>query len=261
MTELHAVVDGPDTAAALVLGPSLGTTVDLWREQVPAFAARFRVIRYDLRGHGRSPAPPGPYTLDELGGDLLALLDRLEVARAHIAGVSLGGMVAMWLAAHAPDRVDRLVTVCSSPRIEPESMWRDRAAVVRANGLTSIADALISRWFPPEVVASRPDLVALAQSMIALVPSQGYAACCDALASLDLAPDLPNVAAPTLAIAGGDDLSTPPIHSERIAALVPDGRVALVPGAAHLATLSHPALVTELMLGFVAGSREGDGDV
>jgi 3-oxoadipate enol-lactonase len=257
MTDLHAVVDGPDAAPVLLLGPSLGTTVDLWRHQVPALAERFRVIRYDLRGHGGSAAPAGPYTLDDLGSDVLALMDRLGVARAHVAGVSLGGMVSMWLAAHAPLRVDRLVTVCSSAKMEPESMWRDRAAVVRANGLPSIADALIDRWFPPDVVAGRPDLVALANSMIARVPDEGYAGCCEALADLDLAPDLPRVGAPTLAIAGGDDLATPPMHSERIAALVLDSRLALVPGAAHLAVLSHPALVTDLMVRFL----EGDGDV
>jgi 3-oxoadipate enol-lactonase len=253
MTSLHSIVEGPRAGPPMLLGPSLGTTVDLWRPQLPALTERYRVIRYDHRGHGGSPVPPGPYRLDDLGGDVLALLDRLGVARAHIGGVSLAAMVGMWLAAHAPDRVDRLVLICTSPRIEPASMWRERAETVRARGLAAIADALISRWFTEEVVRARPDLVAEARKMIAAVPDEGYANCCAAIETMDLTPVLSRISAPTLVIAGTDDLATPPEHAERIVAGVSGARQALVPGAAHLANMSHPDAVTGLMTRFVGG--------
>lgn len=254
MTSLYSIVDGPRTGPPLLLGPSLGTTVDLWRPQLPALTGRFRVIRYDHRGHGGSPAPPGPYRLDDLGTDVLALLDRLGVARAHVGGVSLGAMVGMWLATHASDRVDRLVLICTSPRIEPASMWRERAEIVRARGLASIADALIGRWFTEEVARARPDLVADARKMIAAVSDEGYANCCAAIETMDLTPVLGRISAPTLVIAGTDDLATPPDHADRIIAGVPSARLALVPGAAHLANMSHPDLVTGLMTQFIGGN-------
>jgi len=256
MTELLAVVDGPGSAPALVLGPSLGTTVEMWRPQLPVLAGRFRVIRYEHRGHSGSAVPPGPYTLDDLGGDLLALLDRLGVARAHVAGVSLGGMVAMWLAAHAPDRVDRLVPICTSMRITPPSMWRDRAATVRAKGLAAIADALIDRWFVAQVVRSRPDLVAAARAMIAAVPDEGYASCCAVLETADLTPALDRVTAPTLVVAGADDPTMPRGVPTHVAAAIPGARVSVIPGAAHLPNLSHPEEVTRLMTRFL---EEPDG--
>jgi 3-oxoadipate enol-lactonase len=253
---LHTVVDGPEQAPPLLLLPSLGTTVDLWQPQLEALSARYRVIRVDHRGHGGSPVPTGPYHLADLGADARAVLDRLGIDRAHVAGVSLGGMVAMWLAAHHPQRVDRLLPICTSAKIEPESMWRDRAAAVRAGGLGSIADAVVARWIPPATAAARPDLVARARAMLAAVPDEGYAACCAALETMDLAPDLGRIAAPTLVIAGADDLATPPSHAERIAAGIPGGRTAVVPGA-HLANLSHPEPVTRLMLRFLGGDDDG----
>jgi 3-oxoadipate enol-lactonase len=253
MTSLYSVVDGPPTGLPLLLGPSLGTTVDLWRPQLPALTERFRVIRYDHRGHGGSPVPPGPYRLEDLGSDVLALLDRLGVDRPHVAGVSLGAMVGMWLAAYAPDRVDRLVLICTSPRIEPASMWRERAETVRARGLAAIADALIGRWFTEEVARSRPDLVAEARKMIVAIPDEGYANCCGAVETMDLTPVLGRITAPTLVIAGTDDLATPPDHADRIVAGVPGARLALVPGAAHLANMSHPDPVTGLLTRFLGG--------
>jgi 3-oxoadipate enol-lactonase len=250
---LHSVVDGPAGSPPLLLGSSLGTTTELWRPQLPALTRRYRVVRYDHRGHGGSPVPPGSYGLDDLGSDVLALLDRQGIGRTHVAGVSLGGMVGMWLAAYAPERVDRLVLICTSASLGPPEMWADRARAVRTGGLSSIADTLIGRWFTDEVVRTRPDLVEEARAMLAAVPDAGYAGCCAAIETMDLTPVLGRITAPTLVVAGEDDQATPPAHARRIAVVVPGARLALVPGAAHLASMSHAEAVTGLMTQFLGG--------
>lgn len=250
--ELYATVDGRPDGPTLVLGPSLGTTTGLWEPALPRLAQRFRVVRYDHRGHGGSPVPPGPYRLDDLGGDVLALLDRLGVDRAHVAGISLGGMVAMWLAANAPDRVDRLLPMCTTTRFTPPSMWVARAAAVRADGLASIVDGVLARWLPP---GASPELVAAARTLMAGVPDEGYAATCAALEVADLGPALERIAAPTLVVAGQLDPASPPADAERIAAGIAGARVAVVPGAAHLAVLSHPVEVAAVMTTFLEEAR------
>jgi 3-oxoadipate enol-lactonase len=207
---LHATVDGPEGAPTLLLGPSLGSTTELWRPQLAALAGRYRVIRYDHRGHGGSPVPPGPYRIDELGRDVLALMDRLGLARTHLGGTSLGGMVGMWVAEHAPDRVDRLLLACTSARLGPPELWAGRAASVRASGMASIADAVLERWFTPQFAAARPDVVGAARDMLLATPPEGYAGCCAAIETMDLVPDLGRIAAPTLVIAGGADPAIPP---------------------------------------------------
>jgi 3-oxoadipate enol-lactonase len=251
---LHSVVDGPDGAPVLVLGSSIGTSTALWEPQVPALARRFRVVRYDHRGHGRSPVPPGPYELADLGGDVVALLDRLGVQRAHLGGLSLGGMVAMWVAAHAPERVDRLALVCTSAKLGPPALWAGRAAAVRTGGMAAIAEPVVARWFPH----GYPDdaMVDRMREVLLATPPEGYAACCAAIEVMDLEPVLPTIAAPTLVIAGGEDPATPPEHAERIAAAVPGARLAIVDGAAHLANLSHPEELTRLLRSFLDESRE-----
>jgi len=248
---LHYTVDGPVDAPVLLLGASLGTTTDLWTPQIPALAHGFRVVRYDHRGHGRSPVPPGPCALANLGGDVLALLDDLEVPRADLAGVSLGGMVSMWVAAHAPDRVDRLALMCTSARLGPAEMWAQRAATVRAEGVAAIADAVVAQWVPPEFGQRNPEIMADLCDMLTGTPGEGYAACCAAIETMDLEPDLGRITASTLVIAGLADEATPPSHAHRIAALIPGARLALVAGAAHLANVSRPDLIAELLTDFL----------
>lgn len=249
---LHSVVDGPDDAPVLVLGSSIGTSTALWEPQVPALARRFRVVRYDHRGHGRSPVPAGPYELADLGGDVIALLDRLGVQRAHVGGLSLGGMVAMWVAAHAPERVDRLALLCTSAKLGPPELWAGRAASVQAGGMPAIADSVVARWFPEGFADGT---VARMREVLLATPPDGYAACCSAIEVMDLEPVLPTITAPTLVIAGGDDPATPPEHAERIAAAVPAARLVVLDGAAHLANLSHPDDVTRLLLEFLEASE------
>jgi 3-oxoadipate enol-lactonase len=251
---VHFVVDGPQDAPALVLSNSLGSTLAMWDPQVAELARHFRVVRYDLRGHGRSPVPPGPYAMADLGFDLIALLDRLGIGRAHLGGISIGGMVALWVAAHAPERVGRLVVCCSSARLEPTEAWTGRAATVRASGTGVVADAVVGRWFTPGYAARNPALVAQMRAMIAATPAEGYAACCDAIAGMDLRPDLAGISAPTLAIAGADDPAIPPAHSHRIAAGIANCRVVVVDDAAHLANVEQAEVVTALIRDHLDGT-------
>lgn len=240
-------VHGPQDAPVLVLGSSLGTTRDMWAEQLPVLAQRFRVVRYDHLGHGDSAVPPGPYQTERLAAELLRLLDELDVERAHDAGLSLGGVVATQLAATAPDRVDRLALVCTAAHFRPAQNWVDRAATVRRDGMAAVADAVASRWFTT-AFAGTPRARQLV-SALREVPAEGYAACCDALAETDLRPVLPSVKAPTLVIAGADDPASPPARGQEIVDLLGGpGRLEVVEGAAHLGSVEQADRVTQLLL-------------
>jgi 3-oxoadipate enol-lactonase len=209
-------VEGPAEAPVLVLSNSLGSTMAMWDPQMPALRRRFRVVRYDHRGHGESPVPPEPYELSDLGGDALALLDRLGVERAHVCGVSLGGMVGMWLGINAPERVDRLVLCCTSAMLSEDHDWAARAATVREGGTVAVAEAVVDRWFTAGFAAANPDLVQRMRAMVAATPSTGYAGCCGAIERMDLRPGLAGVRAPTLVLAGEHDPATRPVHAEHV---------------------------------------------
>jgi 3-oxoadipate enol-lactonase len=228
----------------VVLSNSLGSTHRMWDAQADALGERFQVVRYDTRGHGGSPVPAGPYSIDDLADDLLALLDRLGAERAHLVGLSLGGMTAMRVAARNPERVDRLVLLCTGAQLPPGSAWTDRAATVRAEGTAAVADAVVQRWFSP---GYRGDL-GYWRSMVADTPAEGYAGCCEAIAKLDLREQLRLIAAPTLAIAGADDPATPPAKLEEIVAAVPDSRLLVVDNAAHLANAEQRTAVTDALI-------------
>ena len=233
--ELHHTVSGPADAPPLVLGGSLGTTLDMWRPQVQALATNFRVIGIDHRGHGESPAPEGPYTLADMGGDVLALLDRLGIERFHYVGLSIGGMVGQWLAINAPERVDRLVLLATSPHMGPARNWRDRAELAREQGTAALADSVVERWFTPAFAKDHPRQVALLRDQIVATPDQGYAGCCGAIEGHDTRDDLHRVKAPTLVVSGADDPSTPPEgHGAVLAEGIPDSRHVVLEGAAHL---------------------------
>ncbi|MBB5157945.1 3-oxoadipate enol-lactonase [Saccharopolyspora phatthalungensis] len=238
---------GPDGAPVVVLSNSLGTDLTLWDEQVPALTREFQVLRYDQRGHGATPAKPGPYTLKQLGRDVLALLDALGVRKAHFAGLSLGGMTGMWLAEHAPERIDRLALICTSAELGPASMWRDRAALVRQRDTRAMVVPSLPKWFTPEL-AGRADIVEKFGGMLVAADAEGYAGCCEAIAEMDLLPKLGEITAPTLVIAGAEDPATPPPHAERIAAAVPGARLEVLSPAAHLANAEQPEAVNRLLL-------------
>jgi 3-oxoadipate enol-lactonase len=232
--------DGPADAPVLVLPSSLGTTRELWQPQVETFARTFRVLRYEHRGHGDSPVTPGPYTIEGLARDALALLDEHGLGRVLWCGISLGGMVGMWLAVHAASRFDALVLACTSARVPAPDAYRDRAATVRERGLEAVADAVVGKWFTAETFRRRPELPARFREILVATPPEGYAGCCEALANWNFAGDLGEIAVPTLVIAGDGDEATPAGDTDLLAERIPGAQLVTLAGSAHLANLERP---------------------
>ncbi|MDT0220957.1 3-oxoadipate enol-lactonase [Gordonia sp. AC31] len=246
--QVHAVVTGRPDGPAVVLSNSLGSTHRMWDSQVAALEERFRVVRYDTRGHGDSPVPPGPYSIDELADDVIALLDRFDLERAHLVGLSLGGMTMMRVAARNPERVDRLALLCTAAYLPPAQGWTDRAALVRADGTSAVAAAVVQRWFTPGYLAANTEARQQFEAMVAATPAEGYAACCEAIAAMDQRSDLSSIIAPTLSIAGADDPATPPDLLRDIVDAVPNGRLLVVPDSAHLANAEQADTITPALI-------------
>jgi 3-oxoadipate enol-lactonase len=251
--DVHAVVEGPDDAPVLLLSNSLGADLGMWDPQVPALTEHFRVVRYDTRGHGRSPAPDGDSTIDDLADDVVALLDRLGVTEAHVVGVSIGGMTALRLAARDPQRVATLAVLCSSAHPGNEQAWQDRASTVRSQGTGAIADAVISRWFTPEFAAANPDVIARLRATFAAHPDEGYASCCAVLVGMDLRSDLGRITAPTLVVSGAEDLALPPEHQQVIADGIAGAQLLTVSPGAHLANIEQAERVTDALIAHATG--------
>ena len=238
--KLHHRLDGPEDAPVLMLSNSLGTALGMWDDLLPGLAEHFRVLRYDQRGHGGSPAPPGPYTVAGLGRDALELLDRLGLERVSFCGVSLGGMTGMWLAINAPERIDRLGLCCTSAHLPPREMWTERAETVRSQGMGAVADAAMERWFTPALAERRPEVFERTRRTLLDTPAEGYASACEAIASHDLRAQLGSIRAPTLVVAAGDDPATPPEHGRRIAAAVDGARFVMLEHGRHLVAVERP---------------------
>ena len=248
MYELTASLEELPDAPVLVLGNSLGTSRMIWDRQAPALSEHFRLLRYELPGHGGSAAGPGPYTIGALAAGVLALLDSYRIEQAAYCGVSLGGMIGMWLAAHAPQRIDSLAVVCSSAYLPPADGWRARAEQVYGSGMGSITQHSTGRWFTAEFTAREPELVASFAAELERVSPEGYAGCCLAIADMDLRNDLGLITAPTVVISGAEDPATPPEHGAAIASGIRGARQAVIAGAAHLANVSSPHAVTTTLL-------------
>jgi len=247
-TAVSWTAEGPEDAPVVLLSNSLGATRGMWDPQVPALAERYRVISYDTRGHGDSPAPPGPYRLDDLVDDVVALLDEVGAERAHLVGLSLGGMTAMRMAVRAPERVHRMVLLCTSASTDG-GPFRERAATVRKDGTAPLASAVVSRWVTPAFAAANPDVVQRLEAMVAGSDGQGYAACCEVVADVELRADLPRIAAPTLVVSGADDQALPPEHQRVIAEAIPGAELVTLSPAAHIPTVEAPLEVTGAILG------------
>ena len=248
---VHYVEDGPPDAPVFVFANSLGTTLRTWDPQVSALHDRFRIVRYDHRGHGDSPVPPGPYRIADIGADLLSLLDRLDVRRADLCGLSLGGMAAMWLAVEAPQRVGRLALLSTSAALGPPAYWAERAAAVSAGGMAAISESVLARWFTPHFARQEPTTIDEMRGMLEKTPTLGYAACCAAIEHLDLVERLPDIKAETLVIAGASDAATPPHHAERIAASIAGARLVVLDEAAHMLNIERAAAVNALLADFL----------
>lgn len=250
----RVALDGDPGAPALVLSNSLGTTLEMWEPQVPALSQRYRVIRYDTRGHGGSPVTQGPYTFDDLGQDVLALLDALGVEKAAFCGISMGGHTGLWLGVHAGDRLRGLAVCNSAARIGTAQAWAERAAMVRANGvegMRTLAESAPGRWFTADFVQSQGGVVQRAQEWIAATAPDGYAACCEALGASDLRGQLARIAVPTLLLAGESDPVTTVADAQAMQAGIAGAQLAVVP-ASHLSNLQAPRAFEKALLEFLA---------
>jgi 3-oxoadipate enol-lactonase len=243
--------DGPDEAPVLVLSNSLGTNLDMWAPQMAALTARFRVLRYDSRGHGASDVPAGAYSMDRLGRDVVELLDALQLDRVAFCGLSKGGMVGQWLGYRAPDRLERLVLCNTSAYMGPPGGWDDRIAAVRQSGMPAVTETVLDRWFTPAFRAQSDAAVARVREMLLATDPVGYAGCCAAIRDMDNRPMLPLIFVPTLVIAGTSDPATPPDHAREIAAGVADSSLVMLL-AAHLSNVEQSSLFTRALIEFLA---------
>lgn len=241
---LHHRVDGDPTAPPVVMGTSVGTRLAMWDPQVEALARRWRVIRFDTRGHGASPVPDGPYSVVELAGDVIALLDHLGVDRFAYCGLSLGGAIGQQLAVDHPDRMRSLVLCCTATRFGAPAEWRARADRVRAEGTDWLVETTREKWFTPGFSAHSPGQADRLLAMLRETPPEGYAGCCEALAEFDSRARLKEVGTPALVVAGEDDPVTPPDAAAELADAIPGAELLRVPGAAHLASVEQPDAVT-----------------
>jgi 3-oxoadipate enol-lactonase len=243
-------LDGPADGPPLVLGPSLGTSLAIWEPQLAALARTHRVLRWDLPGHGGSPAglipTDGTAAVDDLAQLVLRLADTQGWDRFGYAGISLGGAVGLHLAVHRPERIGALSMVCSAARFGDPPTWRQRSETVRAEGTEAMVASRPGVWFASGF--ERTERGAALVEDLRAADDRGYAACCDALAAFDLRERLPDVAAHTLAVAGSEDPATPPECAREIAARVPDATLCEIEGAAHLANVERPHEVTDALL-------------
>jgi 3-oxoadipate enol-lactonase len=243
----HHVVDGPQEAEVLVLGPSIGTSLGLFDAQVAELADRWRVVRFDLRGHGSTPATPGPYSIADLAGDVVDLLDSLGVGRCHYLGVSLGGAIGQWLGAHHADRLLTLTICASAARFPDPPQWPARAATVRERGTAAMVPSRLGTWYTRGFAEREPEEAERLLDMLRATSAEGYAGCCEAIGTFDARAELGRITVPTLVLAGADDPATTPETVRIIADGVPGARFEVVPDSAHLLTAERPEIVNALI--------------
>jgi len=247
---IHVEIEGPDDAPSLMLSNSLGTSLHMWDAQVAPFTEQFRLVRYDRRGHGKSGAPPGPYSMERLGRDALAIMDGLGLDRVHWCGLSMGGMVGQWLGANAPHRIDKLILSNTTSYYADKAPWNDRIKIVRDKGLAAVADHVLTLWFTPDFRQREKAAVARMKDMLQAMPVEGYVACCAALRDMDHRDLLGKISRPTLVIAGRHDPATTIEAAEFIRSRVP-GAALTVLDTAHIANVEQPDEYADIVLGFL----------
>lgn len=244
-------LDGPPDAPPVLLLNSLGADLSMWDRVAARLSERYQVVRFDARGHGGSSATPAPYDMETLGGDALALLDELGVSRAHVMGISLGGMLAMWIAGRHPERVDRLVLASTAARIGTTELWQARADAVRTGGTAAVAAAVMERFFSSGFREAQPSVVARFESSLEGFPAEGYVGACLALRDADLVAEVRTIAAPTLIVAGTADVSTPVAELRRLHEEIVGSRLVVIDGAGHLSAVEQPESFTDAVERFL----------
>ncbi len=247
-------VDGPDDAPTLVFINSIGTNLHMWDPQVERLSHVLRIVRYDCRGHGASDAPAGPYTLEQLGLDLIALLDTLRIEQANICGLSLGGVIALWLAIEYPQRVARAVFANTSARIGTRESWDARIEAVRTGGMVAIRDTVLARFLSANFQQQHPEMVQKISRMVEATNPVGYIGACEALREADLRAKIHDIHSPSLILAGALDESTPPAQSYELHHAIPGSQLNVFDEVAHLSNIERPDEFSDYVLSFVNGS-------
>lgn len=250
---IHYEIAGDGDAPPLVFSNSLGTNLHMWDGQMAAAAQRFRVVRYDQRGHGRSQAPKGPYTIERLGRDVVDLLDALDIPAASFCGLSMGGMTGIWLALHRAERLSRLALCNTSAHMPGRESWNERIRTVESGGMAALLETVLARWFTAGFRRSHPAEVDRIAAMILATEPRGYAGCAGAIRDMDQRDDLGRIAMPTLVVIGEHDPATVPAMGEEIAARVSGARAVRLP-TAHLSNVERPDLFEAAVLPFLAGT-------
>jgi len=246
----NVAYSGAREAPAVLLSNSLTCDLSMWDPVVASLSSRFHVIRYDGRGQGRSVTTPGPYTMDQLGRDALSVLDASGIEEAHVCGISMGGMVGMWLATHAPQRIRRAVLANTAAYMGPASLWNDRIAVARHGGMQAVAGPTLARWFPPAFHARAPDVVAGMRPAILATPVDGYVGCCEAIRDMDQRESIRSIAAPTLVIVGASDPATTPADGRVIHEAIP-GSLSVTLPVGHISAAEAPDAFSQEVLAFL----------
>lgn len=253
--DIHYEISGQgENRPWVTLAHSLATDLTLWDDLTAVLTQRFTVLRYDARGHGKTSAPAGDYTFPQLVGDLVGLLDALNIQRTHFVGLSMGGMLGQHFALAAPARLDRLALVSTTSRIPPEAraLWDERIAVARAQGMQAHAESTLARWFTAPYRAAHPDVMARIGALVAATPVAGFAGWGAAICTLDVTEGLGAIKAPTLVICGADDPGTPPAANAAIAAAIPGARLEIVPHASHQLVIEQAEIFNRLLGDFLA---------
>lgn len=247
---IHYEIEGEDAAPPLLLLNSLGTSLEMWNDQLPELRRHFKVVRYDVRGHGRSSlSDTDHYEMATLGGDALAVLDAARIPIAHWCGLSLGGMTAMWAAVHQRERMARLALCNTSAHMPPPALWQSRIELVEREGMAAIADSVVQRWFTAEFRTASPDRVERIRQMLLTQAPRGYAAACRAIRDMDQREEVLRITAPTLIIGGSKDPATPVEHSSLLHARILGSRFKLL-DAAHLSNVEQPTEFCAAILEF-----------
>lgn len=248
---LHVEAAPDNDKPPLLFLNALGADHSMWNAQMPRFSEHFRIIRFDDRGHGQSDPPETSFTIDRLGRDARAVLEAFDIDSAHVVGLSKGGMTAAWLGINAPDHVEKLVIVSSSPHLAPREVWEGRARTARSEGVAALADAVMGRWFTEAFRMRNADQVAAIRAMLLRCSDEGYAACCEALAEMDLREDLALIPVPTLVLCGDADPSTPVAKTRDWVAMIEGARFEVIRKAAHLVNVEQRDSFADSVLRFL----------
>lgn len=248
---LHFRDENPQQERTIVFANSLGTDLRIWDEAAAHFGGGFRILRYDLRGHGLSDAPPPPYSLDDHVADLAAMLDAREISHAIVVGLSVGGMIAQALAAQRPDLVRLLVLCDTAHKVGTPEMWNARIEAIRKGGLVSIADAVLDRWFSHEFRRTHTMDIAGYRNMLTRTPAEGYIGTCATLRDADLTSTAPRLTQPTLCLVGEEDGATPPELVKSLSEVIPSASFGTIPNAGHLPCIEQPRVLAGWIESFV----------